>query len=86
MLHTRVRKIGPDYPKNLLTFKNYNIEVENNTIKARSCIYIKDNIQYTRRGDQEGMENNVVILEMKSIIILNLYRPFANQNNKSPTE
>ena len=31
-------EIEPDYPENLLTLKNYQIEVETNTKKSRCCV------------------------------------------------
>ena len=58
-------EIRKDYPKDLLTFRNFNIEIEQNTVKARCCIYIKDNVSYTRREDLEGTDNNLVIIELR---------------------
>ena len=48
-------EIRKDYPKDLLSFKNFNIEVEQNSVKARCCIYVKDNVVYTRKEDLEGV-------------------------------
>ena len=79
-------EIRKDYNKDILSFKNYNIEVENNSTKSRCCTYIKDNIEYKRREDLEGIDNNIVILELDSLIVINLYRSFATQNNVSPIE
>ena len=66
-------EVSYDFPKELLSFKNYNIEVENNTIKARCCVYLKDTIEYTRREDLEGIDNNIVKLELNNVIIVNIY-------------
>ena len=46
--------IKPDYPKNALTFSNYNIEVEQNDTKARCCTYVKNSINHKRRLDLEA--------------------------------
>ena len=79
-------EIKKDYNKDILSFRNYNIEVENNSLKSRCCIYIKNNLQYKRRDDLEGIDNNIVILELKSVIIINIYRSFAQQNDITPLE
>ena len=50
--------IKPDYPMSALTFKNYNIEVEKNDVKSRCCIYIRNTVNYERRSDLEGENNN----------------------------
>ena len=82
ILECEIRK---DYNKDILSFRNYNIEVENNSLKSRCCTYIKDNIQYKRREDLEGLDNNIVILELNNIIVINIYRSFATQNNITKT-
>ena len=79
-------EIKKDYNKDILSFKNYNIEVENNSTKSRCCTYIRDNIQYKRREDLEGIDNNIVILQLDSLIFINIYRSFAMQNNISTVE
>ena len=38
-------EIERNFETNLLTDKNYKIEVETNSIKARTAIIIKDNVQ-----------------------------------------
>ena len=69
-----------------LSFKNYNIKVEVNTIKSRCCFHIKDNINERRREDLEGTGNNIIIIELDKSVIITLYRSFAKQNNLSPFE
>ena len=41
-------ELKPDYDHNILTFKGYKLQIENNTIKSRVGIYIKSGIKYTR--------------------------------------
>ena len=75
--------IKPDYPINALTFSNYNIEVEQNDTKARCCTYVKNSINYKRRMDLEGENNNVVIIEVgdsKKFLVINIYRSFSTQH------
>ena len=81
-------EIQKDYPSNILSFKNYNLEVENNSIKARCCIYIRGGISYVRRDDLEGVDSNLVIIEAKTnaqiYLIINLYRSFSMQGDVTP--
>ena len=80
--------IKKDYPANILTFKNFNLEVEKNSIKARCCTYVRGGVPYVRRDDLEGMDNNLVIIQMKtntqSYLIINLYRSFSQQGAVTP--
>ena len=79
-------EIKPDYPSNMLTFKDYNLEVEINNIKSRCCTYIRNSVNYKRRRDLEGEDNNLIVIEIgdaKKYFIINLYRSFCKQNNVS---
>ena len=82
-------EIPKDFPRDILSFKGYSLEVETNTIKSRCCTYVRGGIPYVRRSDIEGIDNNIVIIETvfdkKTFIIVNLYRSFAEQNNVSTT-
>ena len=81
-------EIPRDYPSNILSFKNFSLEIENNEQKSRCCTFIRDGIPYVRRTDLEGMNNNLVIIEVKSNIqrylIINLYRSFSQQGDIRP--
>ena len=37
-------QIQKDFPANILTFKHFNLEVENNSIKSRCCTYIRGGV------------------------------------------
>ena len=77
-------EIQPNYPNDLLTFRGYNIEVEQNDEKARVAIYISTNVSYSRREDLEGMNNNLLIIDIhgpKTVRIINIYRSFKPLNN-----
>ena len=43
--------IVKDFPHELLTNKDYSLEVEKSKIKSRCAIAIKNNINYTRKHD-----------------------------------
>ena len=79
-------EIKPDFPIGLLTFKDYNIEAETNSVKSRCCTFIKRDINYMRRRDLEGEDNNLVIIEVgdaHKYLVINLYRSFSKQHNVS---
>ena len=82
-------EILKDYPTDILSFTGYNLEVENNSVKSRCCTYVRSGIPYVRRSDLEGMDNNLVIIDVvlgkKKFVIINLYRSFAEQHNVSTT-
>ena len=68
----------------------YQLELENNTINARTGFYIKNNIKFKRRNDLEGINSNLVIIGIKDtkvpVRLINIYRSFNPQNNVSPRE
>ena len=76
-------EIKPDFPDNILTFKNFNLEVETNIVKLRCCIYVRASISYIRRNDLEGKDNNLVIITVDlgtlKYLIINVYRSFSTQ-------
>ena len=77
------------YPINILSFSGYNYESEVNSIKARTGIYIKNNVSYKRRNDLEGVDSHMIIVDiicMNRYRIINIYRSFNPQNGKSAKE
>ena len=81
-------EIEKNYPSQILTFKNFHLEIENNTIKSRCCTYIRGGLPYVRRDDLEGVDNNLVIVEAtfktKKFLIINIYRTFSQQGGVTP--
>ena len=45
---------------NMMSIKNYNIEIEQNDVKSRAATYIKSTINYKRRCDLEGINDNML--------------------------
>ena len=79
-------EILPDYPIHLLSFPGYELEVEQNVVKSRVAIYISSKVEYTRRKDLEGTDNNMIIIDIKGkkpVRIINIYRSFNPQNGIS---
>ena len=82
-------EILKDYDKDLLTSKDYNIEVEMNETKARSAIIIKDNIEYERRPDLEEMNLGIIIIDLIGHYryrVINIYRSFNPSNGMTPLQ
>ena len=72
-------ELNQNTPKNIMSIKDYNIEIETNDIKSRTATYIKSLINYKRRTDLEGKNNGMTILDIelsKSFRLINLYRCF----------
>ena len=78
--------IKKDFPIDTLASKDYKIEVENNSIKARTAIYIKTDIEYKRMNTIEEPELNVIIIDINlktKVRLVNLYRVFNPVNGMS---
>ena len=76
-------EIPKDYPSELLANKNYILEVELSTTKARCAMAIKNGINYVRRNDLEMVDTSVVIIDVNSDLnyrIINVYRSFNPPN------
>ena len=72
-------ELDSDFPVEILTFSGYALEVEKNSSKIRSAIYIKDTISYKRRVDLEHENTHIVIIDINDRIksrIINIYRAF----------
>jgi len=81
--------IKDDYPIELLTFPGYAIEIETNDVKSRVGIYISERLKFKRRNDLEGINSNLIIIdiiETKPVRLINIYRSFRPQENVSPRE
>ena len=82
-------EIHKDYPIQLLSSRNYQIEIDKHTNKARSAIAIKNNIQYIRRSDLEVNDTSLMIIDInlnKKFRLINVYRQFNPPHNLSQTE
>ena len=80
-------ELNKDYNKELLSSREYKIEVENNDIKARSAIIIKNNVDYKRRHDLEESNMGIVIIDLlgpNNYCIVNIYRSFNPANGITP--
>ena len=54
-------------PQNILSFKGYDYLTENNSIKARTGMYINNLIPYQRRTDLEKMDCGIIIVDVQLI-------------------
>ena len=81
--------IEANYPKEILSSKDYKLECGDNEKKSRAGIYVNNNIDYVRKTDLEGVNNGLVIIDFKSLKnyrLINLYRVFNPQNGRTQTE
>ena len=82
-------EIDKDYSHLLLSSRNYKIEIENNTGKARCAIAIKNNINYIRRNDLVDPNLGLVVIDVDNVNkyrLVNVYRQFTPPDNLSQTE
>ena len=80
-------EINNDYPINILSSSNYTLETENNDIKRRVAVYIRNQINYTRRIDLEEPNTHVIIIDLIASVrmrIITLYRSFRPPGNDTP--
>ena len=54
-------EVQMNFPGKLLNCGDYNLELELNTVKKRTVIYLKKDIKYTRRIDLEKENLQIVI-------------------------
>ena len=81
--------IPRDYPVNILSSKDYKLEVAKSTLKSRCAIMIKNNINYTRRDDLEIADLCLCVIDIngsENYRIINCYRLFNPPNNQSQNE
>ena len=69
---------------NIFGYVNYgfSVEVESNSENSRAAIYVSSNIDYIRRGDLEGTDSNLIIIDLKgsmNLRIINIYRSHSPQ-------
>ena len=63
-------EIPAGYPENILNCGGYNLELEKNSNKKRSGIYIKTGTNYTRRFDLEIENSHFVVIDVQAEINL----------------
>ena len=49
-----------------MNLKNYDLELEKNSIKARTGVFIKQSVNYKRKLDLEGVNSHLVIIDIAS--------------------
>ena len=63
----------------LLSFKGYDLLIEQNETKSRTGIYLRNEIKFNRRTDLEEVNGWLIILDIdleKKYKLINLYRVF----------
>ena len=76
--------IPSGYDTSILSFKGYELLTENNDVKMRTGVYIRNGMNYTRQSELEGLNNGLVIVDVKLQIpfrIICVYRVFNPPGN-----
>ena len=76
-------EVDKAYPHSLLTSKDYTIEIEQASAKARNAFAINKRINYTRRFDLEANDSSIVIIDVDMVSkyrLINIYRSFNPPN------
>ena len=71
--------IEVDFPSELLAFKGFAYENEQNDVKSRCGIYVSNKISYVRRCDIEIVNKHIIVIDLNDsneTRIIALYRPF----------
>ena len=82
-------EVSSTLDENILSFRDYSIELEENTYKKRTGIYINNRVSYNRRKDLESQNSNIVIIDIsedRDYRIINVYRSFSTYNNERPID
>ena len=85
MQETEVQK---DFPDTLLNCNGFCLELETCTDKKRSGIYLKNDINYTRRKDLEKNDVHIVIVDVTAetkFRLINVYRSFSPPGGSTAT-
>ena len=67
-----------------------NFEAETNTVKSRVGAYIKNEINYTRKSNLEGVNSHLLSINLEwqscPIRLINIYRSFNPSDGRSANE
>ena len=58
-------EIESDFDGNLLMINGYQLEIEKNTVKSRSGIFVSNDISYSRNVILEGINSHLVIIDIE---------------------
>ena len=82
-------ELNKNLDHNLLSFRGYCYESENNSALSRVGIYIKSELNYVRRSELEGINSHLIILDVvgtRKFRLINLYRCFNPLNHVTPRD
>ena len=85
VLFLQETEIASDYDENLLSIKDYRIEIANTLGTKRVAAYIHNNISYKRNRETEGTNVLLLNLDVKYTItqLVGVYRQFKQTANQS---
>ena len=83
-------EVESGFDHSTLNIKGYDLEIETNSVKSRTGIYISKDINYSRKIDLEGVNSHIIVIDIegRSEIrrIINVYRCFNPQEGISARE
>ena len=85
ILYLQEVEVESNLDPKLLSLKNFHFELETNSVKSRTEIFIATEIPYRRMYNLEGNDSHIVVIDIEGIAsikrIINVYRSFNPQNN-----
>ena len=81
--------IKPTLNTDTLSIRDFKLKIKNNSVKRRVGIYVKNSIQTVRRSDLEGVDSNLIVLDVRgeqNFRLINVYRCFNPTNGMSAKE
>ena len=70
-------EIAADFDEELIRIPGFVLELEVNTVKKRTEMYINSELSFRRRIELEGKDSNVMIIDLldeRKTRIINVYR------------
>ena len=86
VLSLQETEIESSFDKKMLRITGFNLELESNSRQSRVAFYILNDINYTRHSSLEGVDSNLIIIDIEGkspTRIINVYRSFNPQNGQS---
>ena len=80
-------EIDVNFPEKVLNCSGFNIELETNTVKKRTGIYLRTDVKYNRRTDLEKNDMHIIIVDVicdTNFRVINIYRSFRPPNGITP--
>ena len=78
-------EVETNFSPDLLSIKNYNFELELNSVQSRVGIYVSKSVEYTRMTQLKGVDSHVVIIDKSNCAIKRIINVYL-LSNKIPLQ